>query len=161
MWTKSQLIQKAFGELALAGYLYDLDPDQLEDALQSLDAMMAEWSGVGINIGYLLPNTPDDANIDDLSGIPDSANRTVYMNLSVTMAAGRGKSLTAQTLSSAARGYSQLLGAAARAAARPTPMPNTMPLGAGNKPWRRGCGSPFFPSPADTLDADDGAPITT
>jgi hypothetical protein len=158
MWTKIQLIQKAFGELALAGYVYDLDPDQLEDALSTMDAMLAEWTTFGINIGYLLPATPDDSNIEDPSGIPDSANRAVYMSLAVQLAAGRGKTLTPQTLAGAARGYQQLLGAAARAAAIQQPMPNTMPRGAGNKPWR-GC-APFFPGPAETLDADSGDAIT-
>lgn len=158
MWTKKQIIAKAFAELALAGFVYDLDPEQLEDALQSLDAMLAEWTTSGVNLGYLLPATPDDSSIDDLSGIPDTANRTVYLNLAVTLAAGRGKTLTTETKAAAARGYHQLLGAAARSVARQAPMPNTMPRGAGNKPWRNR--SPFFAGPAETLDTAIGAPIT-
>lgn len=152
MWTKSQLIQKAFGELALAGYVYDLDADQLEDALSTLDSMMAEWTTYGISIGYALPATPDDSNIDDDSGIPGASNRAVFLNLAVALAAGRGKALTAQTLGSAARAYQQLLGAAARAAAVRQPLPNTMPQGAGNKPWRTGYGDRFFPGPCESSD---------
>ena len=159
MWTKDQLISKAFSELALAGYVYDLSPEVREDALQTLDAMMAEWFGVGIALGYLLPATPDDSNIDDLSGIPDTANQAVYMNLAAALAAGRGKTLTARTLLTAKRGYDRLLGAAARAAARQVPMPNTMPLGAGNKPWRGGLR--FFPGPAETLDVTNGGDAIT
>ena len=150
MWTKDQLIAKAFSELALAGYVYDLSPEVREDALQTLDAMMAEWSAVGITIGYLLPATPDDSDIDSDSGIPDAANQAVYLNLAVSLAAGRGKTLTARTLAAAARGYSRLLGDAVRAAARPVPMPNTMPRGAGNKPWRGP--SLFFPGVICTPD---------
>lgn len=156
-WTKQQLIEKAFGELALAGYVYDLDADTLESALSDLDAMMAEWSGLGIAIGYLLPATPDDSNIGDDAGIPDTAVRAVYMNLAVQLAAGRGKALAPQTLATALRGYNTLLGAAMRAAARPVSMPGTMPRGAGNKPWRNE--QPFFPDPTPTLDAG-GAPLT-
>jgi hypothetical protein len=159
MWTKQQIIEQAFDELALAGYVYDLDPDQLESALRRLDTMMAQWSAVGIAIGYLLPSSPDDSDIASDSGIPDTAVEAVYMSLAVKLAASRGKTLTPQTLSAAGTGYSRLLGDAARAAARQQPMPNTMPRGAGNKPWR-GC-SPFFPGPADTLDTADGDPITT
>jgi hypothetical protein len=159
MWTKQQIIAKAFAELALAGYVYDLDPEQLEDALQTMDAMLAEWTTFGVNIGYLLPATPDDSSLDDPSGLPDSANRAVYLNLAVTLAAGRGKTLTTETRAAAARGYHQLLAAAARAVARQAPMPNTMPRGAGNKPWR-GL-SPFFTGPAETLDTALGEPITT
>jgi hypothetical protein len=105
-----------------------------EDALRQLDTMMAEWSGAGISIGYALPATPDDSNIDDDSGIPDAANRPVYMNLAVTLAAGRGKALTPQTLAAAQRGYNTLLGVAVT----PTSGQSLgLPLnGAGNKPWR-------------------------
>lgn len=160
MWTKQQIIDAAFEELALAGFVYDLDPDQLESALKKLDTMMAAWGAFGISLGYLLPANPDDSNIEDATGIPDSAVEAVYMNLAKKLAAARGKTLTPQTLSAAARGYNQLLGAAARAVACRTPMPNTMPLGAGNKPWRGGTGNSFFPGPAETLDGDNGTPIT-
>lgn len=158
MWTKKQIIEQAFDELALAGFVYDLDPDQLESALRRLDTMMAAWGAVGISLGYLLPANPDDSDIGDETGIPDSAIEAVYMNLAVKIAASRGKMLTAETKATARRGYDQLLGAAARDAARRPPMPNTMPRGAGNKPWRSGM--PFFPGPAETLDADIGVPIT-
>ena len=134
MWTKQQLIEQAFAELARAGYVFDLGPDLLEDALRQLDSMMAEWSGPGISIGYALPATPDESNIADDSGIPDTANRAVYMNLAVTLAAGRGKTLTPQTLAAAQSGYNALLGAAVT----PTSGQSSgLPLiGAGNKPWR-------------------------
>lgn len=158
MWTKKQIISKAFAELALAGYVYDLDPEQLEDGLQTLDAMLAEWTTFGVNLGYLLPATPDDSAIDADSGIPDTANRAVYLNLAVTLAAGKGKTLATETRAAAARGYHQLLAAAARSVARQTPMPNTLPRGAGNKPWRNR--SPFFAGAAETLDTAIGDPIT-
>ena len=91
-WTKQQLIDQAFSELARAGYVFDLGADVREDALRQLDTMMATWSGVGISIGYLLPDSPDDSNIDDDAGIPLTAVEPVYMNLAVKLAAGRGKS---------------------------------------------------------------------
>jgi hypothetical protein len=133
-WTKLQLIDQAFSELARAGYVFDLGADVREDALRQLDAMMAEWNGVGIDIGYVLPTTPDDSNIDDDSGIPNSANRPVYMNLTVTLAAGRGKALTPQTLAAAQSGYNTLLGAAVTpTSGQCSGLPR---IGAGNKPWR-------------------------
>lgn len=158
MWTKKQLIEKAFGELALAGYVYDLDPEQLEDALQSMDAMVAEWAGTGINLGYLLPGTPDESDINADSGIPDSANRAVYLNLAVTLAAGKGKVLSVDTKAAAARGYHQILAAAARDIARNSPQWSTLPRGAGNKPWR-GLG-PFFHGLGEDLTTTAGDNIT-
>lgn len=134
MWTKQQLIEAAFEELALAGFVFDLDPDQLEAALRKLDTMMAAWSGTGVSIGYLLPASPDASNIDDDAGIPDTAVEAVYMNLAVKLAAGRGKTLAAETRTAAQRGYTALLGAAVTPAAGQT---SGLPLaGAGNKPWR-------------------------
>jgi hypothetical protein len=134
MWTKQQLIEAAFGELALAHIVFDLDADTLESALLTLDSMMAEWSGLGISIGYALPATPDVSNIDDDSGIPDSANRPVYMNLAMQLAAGRGKALTPQTIATATRGYNTLLGAAVSpTSGQCSGLPR---IGAGNKPWR-------------------------
>jgi hypothetical protein len=158
-WTKQQIIEQAFDELALAGFTFDLDPDQMESALRRLDTMMALWSSKGIAIGYLLPSSPDESDIGSDSGIPDTAVEAVYMNLAQKLAASRGKTLTAETKLAAKQGYDALLGAAARAAARQAPMPNTMPRGAGNKPWRGG--APFFSGETDTLDTASGDPITT
>lgn len=134
MWTKKQLIEAAFEELALAGFVFDLDADQLEAALRKLDTMMATWSGVGISIGYVLPATPDDSNIADAAGIPDTAVEPVYMNLAVKLAAGRGKTLTTETRTAAQRGYNTLLGAAV--APTEGQASGLACNGAGNKPWR-------------------------
>ncbi|MDK6077936.1 packaged DNA stabilization gp4 family protein [Massilia varians] len=133
-WTKKQLIEAAFEELALAGFVFDLDADQLEAALRKLDTMMAAWSGAGISIGYLLPAAPDASNIDDDAGIPDTAVEAVYMNLAVKLAAGRGKTLTVETRTAAQRGYNALLGAAVAPA--PGQCSGLAATGAGNKPWR-------------------------
>lgn len=158
MWPKKLHIEKAFGELALAGFIYDISPELMEDSLLTLDAMMADWLGMGIDIGYVFPATPDDSNVDDDSGVPDTDNQAVYMNLAVTLAAARGKTLTARTLLAASRGYNRLLGAVARAAARPMPMPNTMPRGAGNKAWR--CWDRFFPGDPTALRPTSDDPTT-
>lgn len=157
-WTKKQIAEAAFEELALAGYTFDLDADEREGALRKLDTMMATWSGAGIAIGYLLPSSPDDSNIDDAAGIPDTAVEAVYMNLAVKLAASRGKALTVETKVAAKRGYDALLARAVAPQPNSAQMPSTMPRGAGNKPWRSH--TPFFPTPPDTLDTGDGDPIT-
>jgi hypothetical protein len=160
MWTKQQIIEQAFDELALAGYVYDLDPDHLQSALRQLDTMMAFWSSKGIALGYLLPAGPDDSNLDDDSGLPDTAVDAVYTNLSIKLAAGRGKTLSPDTRVRAKQGFDTLLGAAARAAAFAVPMPNTMPIGAGYRNGRA-LGRRFFPGADDTLDTASDASITT
>lgn len=133
-WTKQQLIEQAFGELALAHFVFDLDADTIESALRILDTMMAEWFELGIDVGYLLPSTPDDSNAGDDSGLPYSTGATVWSNLAMRLAAGRGKNLTAQTITMATTGYNRLLGVAVSPAAGQS---SGLPLvGAGNKPWR-------------------------
>ncbi len=133
-WTKQQLIEQAFGELALAHFVFDLDAGTLENALRILDTMMAEWFELGIDIGYLLPSAPEDSDTGDDSGIPYSAAATVWSNLAMRLAAGRGKTLTAQTVTTATTGYNRLLGVAVKPAGGQS---SGLPLaGAGNRPWR-------------------------
>jgi hypothetical protein len=133
-WTKQQLVEEAYGELALAGHVFDLDADMLEAALKRLDTMMAEWAERGIDVGYLLPSTPEDSNIGDDSGLPYSAGATVWANLAVRLAAGHGKTVTAETRATANSGYGRLLGTAvAPAPGQPSSIAG---FGAGNKPWR-------------------------
>lgn len=132
-WTKQQLLEQAYGELALAHFVFDLDADTLESALRVMDSMMAEWLEQGIDIGYLLPSTPEDSNIGDDSGIPYSAVATVWSNVAMRLAAGRGKALTAQTIATATTGYNRLLGVAVK----PQGQSSGLALvGAGNTPWR-------------------------
>lgn len=133
-WTKQQIVEQAYGELALAGHTFDLGAEVRENALRVLDTMMAEWFDLGIDIGYLLPSTPEDSNVGDDSGIPYRGGATVWSNLAVRLAAAHGKVLAAQTIAAARSGYNRLLGVAVA----PDPGQSSgLPLtGAGNKPWR-------------------------
>lgn len=154
MYTKKQIIEKAFRAIGL-GSAFNVGPEEMQDALDDLDTMMAGWAGIGLHLGYLMPTNPDDSNVGDASGLPDDANEAVILNLGVKLAPGYGKMLAPETKASARAGYLALL----RKAVQPTQqqMPDTMPRGAGNKPWRST--AHFFPTPVSTLDAD-GAPIT-
>lgn len=149
MWTKGQLVTKAFGELALAGFVFDMAPEEVQDAISTMDAMLAEWETPGIRLGYAFPSNPDDGDPDDPSGIPDGAARAVYMNLAVSLAATYGKQLTPATIRAAAQAYQTLLGRAVReAATTEQQMPSTLPVGSGNR-WRTRLTYPFFPKPKD------------
>lgn len=155
MWTKRQLIEQAFAEIGLGGS-FNVSPDELEDGLRRLDSMMATWDSKGILLGYLLPSSPDESDIGSAAGIPDTANEAVYMNLAIRLAPSYGKNLAQDTRNTARQAYDQLLVVAARPAQQQ--LRNSLPRGAGNKPWR-GSG-PFFPAPADTLDGGSDDPIT-
>lgn len=157
MWTKRQLIDEAYSELALAGYVFDISPEEQQTALRRLDTMMATWEAKGIRVGYAFPAGPDDSDLDQASGLPDSAVETVFLNLAIRRAPGMGKQISSDTRKAARDGYDTLLWAAARP--QEQQLPNTMPVGAGNRAWR-GNRRPFFPTPCDdTLGITQGGDL--
>lgn len=157
MWTKRQLIVEAFAELGLAANDFDIQPEEIQTALRRLDSMMATWDGKGIRLGYALPTNPVDSDPDEASGLPDTATETVYLNLALRMAPGFGKAVSIDTRRAASDGYDRLQIAAAQPL--PPQQRNTMPRGAGNKPWRP-LSSPFFPAPdSDPLLAGPGGDL--
>lgn len=156
-WTKRQLIEDAFGELALASYDFDLSPEEVQAALRRMDTMLATWSSLGVNIGYRFGLTPTDSDIDQDAGIPLTAVEAVYLNLAARIAGGKGKTLPRTTLFNAKAAYDALLSAMARAEMEEQQLDNTVPRGAGNKPFRQQI-RPYMPQPDEgalTL-ADDG-----
>lgn len=150
MWKKRHLIEKAFGEIALAGYEYDITPEEQSDALGRLDAMMATWSGpaVGIRLNWNATVNPDKADPDQDCGLPDWANEGVYLNLAVALASSFGKQLLKSTTARAKQTYDALLSATQGQIPQMQPMAN-LPAGAGYKRYR---GSyPFVVPPRDRL----------
>jgi len=131
MWTKRQIIEQAFEEIGLASYVFDLTPDQLESALRRLDLMVASWQARNIQIGYPLPASPENSNIDEEIQTSLNNNEALVLNLAVRLAPAYGKSLSPDTKATAKLLYDQLLIEAA--------MPyeqqfvSTLPLGAGFK----------------------------
>lgn len=133
-WTKRQIIEEAFGELALAGYDYDLAPEEIQAALRRLDTMIAGWATSGIALGYHLGLSPDGSDPDEDSGIPLHAVEAVYMNLAVRIAAGKGKALMPSTKTAAKHAYDNLLLRVVRDGMATQQLPGGIPLGAGHKP---------------------------
>lgn len=154
-WTKRQLVVQAFGEVGYASYVYDLPPEQLQDGLRRLEAMMGTWNGKGIRLGYPLASNPTAAELDDDSNIPDSANEAVYTNLSIRIAPTIGKTISQETRQAARAAYMELLSRFAMPEVMQ--LPSTMPAGAGNKPWRQD--NPFLPGQTPQLDAGQDGPI--
>ena len=133
-WTKGQFIIQAFDEIGLASYVFDLSPEQKQTALRRLDTMMAAWNALGIRLGYPLPSSPDDSDLDEETNVPDSANEAIYSNLAIKLAPSYGKQVMPDTKMTAKESYNTLLSRAAMPMEQQ--MPSTMPSGAGNKPWR-------------------------
>lgn len=148
-WTKRELISEAYGELALAGYEFDITPEEQQAALRRLDTMMATWDAQGVRLGYLLGLSPTESSLDADSGLPLFAVEAVYMALAVKLAASKGKQLLPSTGRAAKQAYDAMLSRLVSNQVQPQQLRSGTPMGAGNKPGR--C-SPFVSAPnTDTL----------
>lgn len=155
-YTKRQFVTAALEEIGLASYVFDLQPEQLQSALRRLDALMADWNGKGIRLGYPLPSSPQDSDLDEESNVPDSANEAVILNLAIRLAPSYGKQVAIETKASAKQGYDVLL---QRATVPPQQQfPGSLPSGAGNKPWRVYDG-PFIRPPVDPVTVGPDGPL--
>tara|TARA_R110000744_G_scaffold352095_3_gene458151 strand:- start:15523 stop:15999 length:477 start_codon:yes stop_codon:yes gene_type:complete len=154
-WTKSNLIKEAYGEIGLASYVYDLQPEQLESALRRMDSMMANWYSKGISVGYPLPSTPTDSSLDEASNIPDIYAMAIYTNLAIQIAPGMGKTPSPQTVKLANSSYRDAM--IRSVTPKPVRYPAGMPVGAGNKP--RAGTHVFSGEPELGLDTGNGTEL--
>jgi hypothetical protein len=116
--------------------------------------MIASWNALGIRLGYPLPSSPQDSDLDEQTNVPDSSNEAIYTNLGVKLAPSYGKQVMPDTKMTAKETYNTLLSRAAMPIEQQ--MPGTMPSGAGNKPWRV-YDNPFLVRPVyPTLAGQDG-----
>ena len=155
-YSKRQFIEAAFAEIGLASYVFDLQPEQLEAARRRLDAMMADWNGKGIRLGYPIPSSPQDGSIDEQTNVPDSAYEAIICSLGIRLAPSYGKQVMPETKATAKQGYDTLLQRATFPLEQQ--FPNTLPSGAGNKPWRV-YDNPFRGNPVDPVTAGPDGPI--
>lgn len=134
-YKKSELVLAALAEIGLSDYAFDISTEQLDQGLARLDAMMAEWGGRGIRLGYPIAAGPKDVDANQDSGIPDVAYEAVVTNLAMRLSASYGMTIKPQTAVIATRGLNTLLTIAAR--------PGQARLG----PMLAGAGSKLLVSP--------------
>ncbi len=148
-YTKRDIVNRAFEEIGLAAYVYDLAPQQLEGALQRLDAMMATWNGKGIRLGYPLPSSTAASDLNQNVNVPDDALEAMHLGLAVRIAPGYGKTVSPDTKANAQLSYKALLSRSTF----PAEMQlgdMTIPSGQGNKGWRY-YNDAFLRHPTDPL----------
>lgn len=155
-WTKRQLVLAAFSEVGLASSEFDLTDGQIVDAANRLDAMMADWDARGVHLAYPI-TTPDSINLDADSNAPPWAVRAIVTNLACEVAPSYGREPMPATKANARAGLQTIF-------ARMTPipemiMPDTMPAGAGNKPWLT-TQNPFLQAPDPDILAGNEGEIT-
>lgn len=154
-WTKRQFVEAAFEEVGYASYAFDLEPEQLQAALRRLDALVATWNAKGIRLGYPIPTSPEQSNLDDETQVPDRANEAIYLNLAIRIAPMVGKVVSSDTKIGAEMGYNAML--QNYVVPNEKQFPHTLPAGAGNKPWRYD--DPYLQEPTDPIDAGPDGPI--
>ncbi|WP_412021536.1 packaged DNA stabilization gp4 family protein [Burkholderia cepacia] len=130
MATKQELVEGAYEEIALAGYVFDLEPEELETGLRRCDRLGAEWDAMGIRIGYNIADS-DGSSLDDESGVPDWAQNAFITNLALSIAPTIGKQVSPQTMMAARRGMRALL--IGNYEIPQMQMPRQMPIGTGNR----------------------------
>lgn len=150
MWSKRDLVNMAFNDLALAGYVFDLTPEEMNTAVMTMDSMMALWETQGIRVGYQMASDPGDSDLDQPSGLPDWMNLAVYKNVAIMMAGSFGKAIPPSIAVAAKTAYDWVLGLIA---SNPPQMQfkGNLPQGAGWK-MTNYMGGPFIiPPPQDLL----------
>lgn len=146
---KRRIIEMAFGKCTLAGYEFGRTPEEINDALSELNAMMLEWPFD--TLGFVQP-AYGVGSADELSGIPDDTLAAVGMQLALRLAPNMGKTLPPEAQVMIQKSMALLH---ARAATVPVmPMGAHTPRGAGHKNSAFG---PFIEESAPiSLDEDPG-----
>jgi hypothetical protein len=135
-WTKRQIIAQAYSEIGFADYAFDMQPEQLQNALRILDSMVAEWDGNSIFLRYPMTSEPSQSSLDTDSNIPDKYIATVYNNLALRIAPGLGRQPLASTITAAKAGLNIITRGQVTALSRVAD-PGAAPVGVGNSPTGR------------------------
>ena len=150
-YTKRQFVSAAFGSVGMAAYVFDLEPGQIQNAVRTMDSMIAAWNAEGIRISYPLPSSPQDSDLDQETNVPDSANEAIVMNLGIRLASEFGKTISPDLKTVAKKAKSILLSLSTKPIDKQ--YPSTLPVGAGNKQFRND--RVFFPVPEDKIAVGD------
>lgn len=139
--TKRQIVEMAYEECSLAGYEYNVTPEELFSGLRKLDALMARWKVSSRDLSYNAPLQFGDGDLDDVSGIPDAAVEGTAISLAMAIAPAMGKQMSGE---SRARLNKAMSAISALCAKRPEQgWSRSTVAGAGNRRWA--WGSPFMP----------------
>nr|WP_319552448.1 packaged DNA stabilization gp4 family protein [uncultured Vibrio sp.] len=135
--TKGELVLAALRKLGVASSatLTDVEPESMQDAIQDLESMMAEWydDGNGIDVGYILADETTDEPYDgDDHGMPQSAVSAVYHNLAVRIAPDYEMTASAKVVATARKGKDKLIGKSVLSKTKKAAYPSRMPIGSGN-----------------------------
>lgn len=135
--TKGDIVRAALRKLGVASdaTLTDVEPQSMQDAVEDLELMMAEWyqDGKGILTDYIFSDLDTPPSDGDLHGMRASSVSAVMHNLAVRIAPDYVVEPAAKVVYSARYGKEMLYKSSAIGRARRSPYPSRMPTGSGNR----------------------------
>lgn len=146
MTTKGDLVNAAYEEIGLAGYVFDMQPEEIQTGVRRLERFMMMLDGRGIRLGYSAAASARDASANDESGIPDWAEDAIIPLFALRLAPTLGKQVHPDTQIAARRGLNTLL--VGTYTIPQMQMPRHMPIGLGN---RRNTKNQQFFAPVDRI----------
>lgn len=160
--TKGDLVRAALRKLGIASdaTLTDVEPQSMQDGVDDLETMMAEWyqDGKGIITGYEFTDPDNPPAEGDDHGMRSSAVSAVVFNLACRIAPDYAIEPTAKIIATARNGKELLVKNTALSRAKRAPYPNRMPVGSGNS-FASLNGWYFYPGEHDadsTTSSDEG-----
>jgi hypothetical protein len=140
-WTKREVVGQAYTELGLPRYVFDAEPEDIQNACNRLDTMIAMWSAKGIKLGYQISDTTTNYDPDQDTNLPQFALPAVYQSLAILVAPTLGKAVSMETKLAVRDSYSAMV---RQLSVVPKHiMDSQLPRGAGNR-VRGGLNSKFF-----------------
>jgi hypothetical protein len=140
--TKGDLVNAALRKLGIASNatLTDVEPQSVEDAVNDLEMMMAEWLGgeaIGIDVGYLFAEVDVAPDTGDPHGLLNNALNAVIANLACRITPDYAIEASPKLVMTARYGKEQLVKLSAMSRAKAARCnagyPNRMPIGSGNR----------------------------
>ncbi|HIE4798962.1 TPA: packaged DNA stabilization gp4 family protein [Serratia marcescens] len=137
--SKGDLVRASLRKIGVASNatLTDTEPQSIEDSLDDLEMMMAEWengdSDKGIALGYAFSDDGVPPGPDDVHSLPTYSLNAVISNLAVRIANDYGFDPPQTLVLKARRGKELLIKALSRKRTPVLSYPNRMPVGSGNR----------------------------
>lgn len=158
--TKGDIVRAALRKLGVASdaTLTDAEPQSMQDGVEDLELMMAEWyqDGKGIITGYVF-SADDEPPLDgDSHGMKASSVSAVMHNLALRIAPDYEVEPSAKIVTTARYGKELLYKLSATSRAKRTGYPSRMPVGSGNRGVTLNSVNYY---PGERPDADSAAAI--
>lgn len=132
MTLRSTIFADAFTAIGLPGYVFNTTADEQADAARQLDAMMEQWEGEGIVLGYTPTNGEPEPDLDMTT--PTYADKAISLNLALSLAPSFGKQPLPYVKGAAKKGYGLVV---ARTFTVPVQPINRVGVIGGGDWWRR------------------------